>query len=80
MQEKKSMFKVITFNLRKDSRLDRSNRWDCRKAMVTDFIQNSGAAIVGVQELMPKMKQDIRTALKGYSAYCMIASINIQEL
>lgn len=69
MQEKSTTFKVITFNLRKDSMLDRSNRWSYRKFMVADFIKRSGAAIVGVQELMPKMKRDIRQNLEGYSVF-----------
>jgi endonuclease/exonuclease/phosphatase family metal-dependent hydrolase len=69
MLRKESTFKVITFNLRKDSVFDRLNRWNYRKGMVADFIRQSGAAVVGVQELMPKMKRDIRETLQGYSLF-----------
>lgn len=62
-------FKVITFNLRKDSFLDRQNRWNYRKYMVSDFIRKSGAAVVGVQELMPKMKKDIMDNLSEYQLF-----------
>ena len=64
-----SNFKVMTFNLRKDSMLDRANRWTYRKAMVADFIRRSGAAIVGVQELMPGMKRDMARALSEYRLF-----------
>lgn len=63
------MFTVMTFNLRKDSAMDRSNRWTRRRELVADFIEKSGAAIVGVQELMPSMRLDIASALRGYSVF-----------
>lgn len=62
-------FKVMTFNLRKDSWFDRKNRWTNRKDIVMDFIKKSNASIVGVQELMPHMKKDIEDSLKGYSLF-----------
>lgn len=64
-------FKVVTFNLRKDSVMDLQNRWTRRRKMVMDFIQNSGAAVIGVQELMPHMKQDMLRRLDNYSIFGM---------
>lgn len=69
MQAVNPSFKVMTFNLRKDSWTDFSNRWNYRKFMIADFIRQSGAAIIGVQELMPKMKNDICDSLKDYSIF-----------
>lgn len=69
METSQNTFKVITFNLRKDSRLDLNNRWAKRKQMVLDFIENSEASIIGVQELMPSMKEDIARRLKSYSIF-----------
>lgn len=63
------VFKVMTMNLRKDSTLDRKNRWTYRKQMVTSFIRESEADIIGVQELMPKMKEDIKQYLPEYSIF-----------
>lgn len=65
----KDTFKVMTFNLRKDSWFDRQNRWSNRKDMVIDFIKNSNASIVGVQELLPHMKKDIEEKLEGFSLF-----------
>lgn len=62
-------FKVVTFNLRKDSVMDLQNRWTRRRNMVLDFIRNSGASIIGVQELMPSMKQDMVKQLDNYSIF-----------
>lgn len=62
-------FKVITLNLRKDSRLDFKNRWQYRRSLVADFIRNSGACIIGVQELLPSMKEDMSQALKDYTLF-----------
>lgn len=49
--------------------LDRANRWSYRKYMVADFIRQSGAAIIGVQELMPKMKRDMIRNLSEYRLF-----------
>ncbi len=62
-------FKIVTFNLRKDSKMDLHNRWKNRKEMVLDFIQECGASIIGVQELMPSMREDIESHLKNYSIF-----------
>lgn len=40
-----------------------------RRELVTRLIEESGAAIVGVQELMPAMKEDIRRLLTDYSIF-----------
>lgn len=59
--------KVVSFNLRKDSKHDKCNRWMNRKELAASYIKDSGASIIGVQELLPAMKKDIETLLGGYS-------------
>ena len=58
--------KVISFNLKRSSRFARKNAWNSRKLLATRLIQNSGAAIIGVQELLPAMRDDLLSLLKEY--------------
>lgn len=59
-------FKAVTFNVRRDTRLDGLNRWFFRRKYVADIIAASGAVIGGVQELMPHMRDYLEDALSGY--------------
>lgn len=61
--------KVVSFNLRRDSGLARKNRWEVRRDIATNIIRDSGAAIIGVQEVLPLMRQDIRRLLSEYSVF-----------
>lgn len=63
------MIRVVSFNLRRDFGLGRKNRWEVRRSIATDIIRESGAAIIGVQELLPRMRQDIRHSLEDYSIF-----------
>lgn len=60
---------VLSFNLRRDFGLSHSNKWETRKSLATRLIESSGAAIIGVQEVLPKMRQDIDQLLGGYSIF-----------
>ncbi|MCI8624285.1 MAG: endonuclease/exonuclease/phosphatase family protein [Provencibacterium sp.] len=64
-----NVIKVISFNLRRDFGPGRKNRWEVRRSIAADIIRESGAAIIGVQELLPRMRRDIRQALSGYSIF-----------
>ena len=67
-----SAIKVASFNLRHDSFFGAHSRvrsWDARRELVTRMIRESGAAIVGVQEMMPAMKEDILSRLRNYQAF-----------
>lgn len=64
-----NVIKVISFNLRRDFGPSRKNRWEVRRNIATDIIRRSGAAIIGVQEVLPRMRQDIRQSLSGYSIF-----------
>lgn len=57
---------VVSFNLKRDGKFKRKNKWDSRKAIVADIIKESGAAVIGVQELLPSMKKDLKDMLRGY--------------
>lgn len=63
------LLKVVSFNLRRDFGPQRRNRWDTRKEIAARLIQDSGAAIIGVQESLPKMRQDLHTLLRDYSIF-----------
>ena len=57
--------KVMTFNLRTDFLLDINNRWNKRKEIVYDILNNNDCDIIGVQELNNKMFKDISKEAPG---------------
>lgn len=59
--------KIISFNLRADFKHDKLNRWDFRKEYAMKLIRDSGATIIGVQELLPKMRMDVQSLLDNYT-------------
>ncbi|WP_411168102.1 endonuclease/exonuclease/phosphatase family protein [Clostridium sp. MB05] len=59
--------KVMTFNLRTDFLLDINNRWNERKEVVYDILNNNEWDIIGVQELNNRMFKDISKEIKGYN-------------
>ncbi|WP_312641751.1 endonuclease/exonuclease/phosphatase family protein [Hydrogenoanaerobacterium sp.] len=59
--------KIISFNLRADFKRDKLNRWDFRKEYAMKLIKESGATIIGVQELLPKMRTDVQNLLSNYT-------------
>ncbi len=65
------LIKVISFNMRRDGLFSKKNSWDKRKHLATDLIKGSGATIIGVQELLPTMKEDLKKGLDGYSIFGM---------
>ncbi|MBS4786397.1 MAG: endonuclease/exonuclease/phosphatase family protein [Clostridiales bacterium] len=56
--------RVISFNLKHDLPLFKKHRWEQRKALAAEVIRRSGAAIIGVQELTPFMRQDLEELLR----------------
>ena len=63
------VIKVVSFNLRRDFGPQRKNRWESRKELAARMIAESDAAIIGVQEFLPKMRQQLKTLLDGYSIF-----------
>lgn len=61
--------KVVSFNLKRDSRLAGIHRWENRRELVAKMIEDSGAAIIGVQEMLPAMKEDIKARLADYNIF-----------
>ena len=61
--------KVASFNVKHDFFFAGSHRWEQRRELVARFIRESNAAIVGVQELMPRMKEDILSRLRDYRIF-----------
>lgn len=60
-----ALFRVISFNLKRDLAfsLDRANRWGTRREIAAKMIRDSGATIIGVQELLPNMREDVTRLL-----------------
>ena len=69
-QERTSqVFTIVSFNLKgnaKNNPSQRKNAWTKRKESVCALIRESGASIIGVQELLPVMKQDLKQLLPEY--------------
>ena len=63
------VIKVVSFNLRRDFGPRRKNRWETRKELAARMISESDAAIIGVQEFLPRMRQDLKEMLEGYSIF-----------
>lgn len=64
-ENENDLIRVISFNLKRDfgPALHRSRRWKERRSIAAQFIRESGATIVGVQELLPGMREDVGNLL-----------------
>jgi len=68
MHENKAFdFTAATFNLRAIQFPDLRSKWSKRCKLIADMIESSGASVVGVQEMLPVMKRDLKKMLGGYS-------------
>ena len=58
------LIRVISFNLKRDFGLplNRSHKWSERRALAAQYIRESGATIIGVQELLPSGPKATSTA------------------
>lgn len=67
--DNRGLIRIISFNLKRDFgiALNRCHKWSERRALAAQFIQDSGATIIGVQELLPHMREDVRGLLRDYS-------------
>ena len=65
--DENNFIRVISFNLKRDfgPALHRSRRWTERRSIAAQFIRESGATIVGVQELLPSMREDVGNLLSS---------------
>ncbi|MGL5541102.1 MAG: endonuclease/exonuclease/phosphatase family protein [Erysipelotrichaceae bacterium] len=59
--------RIMSYNIKRDFLYPRAkHRWDYRQAKVAKLIADSQCHIVGVQELLPTMKQDLSALLPDY--------------
>ncbi|MGL4738366.1 MAG: endonuclease/exonuclease/phosphatase family protein [Cellulosilyticaceae bacterium] len=58
--------KVMSFNLRADNIFDIGNRWEKRAGLIYRTIQDQQCDIVGLQEVTPRMYEDLNRNLRGY--------------
>ncbi len=68
-QSEQGMLRVATFNLRRDGLWPGRNRWEARKSLIARMILESGASVVGVQELLPHMREDLLGRLAGFGSW-----------
>ncbi|MCP5537640.1 MAG: endonuclease/exonuclease/phosphatase family protein [Akkermansiaceae bacterium] len=60
--------KILTYNIRYDARGDMGVRdWQQRKSAVTDYLANSKASIIGLQEVVHNQLLDVDKALPGHA-------------
>lgn len=58
--------KVMTFNLRADNVMDINNRWQQRKQLVYDVINQYDCDIIGFQEVTNRMDKGLSEQIGGY--------------
>ena len=59
--------RVCTFNVRFDSPGDGEDRWELRRASVAAVLRESGADVVGLQEVLRSQRDDIAAALPEFA-------------
>jgi endonuclease/exonuclease/phosphatase family metal-dependent hydrolase len=59
-------FRTATFNLRSDCITDIKNRWRARREIVAQTIERMGVSVVGVQEMLPFMRDDVMAMLNSW--------------
>lgn len=59
--------RVMTFNLRYDNPGDGENRWELRREFAADVIQESGAALIGIQEGLYRQVDWLNNALPHFT-------------
>lgn len=57
---------VMSFNIRYGSANDGENSWKYRREMVCEFVRDSGAEVIGVQEALAFQLDEIAEVLEGY--------------
>lgn len=62
------MMKIMTFNLRADNILDLRNRWSKRSKIVAHMLESTHFDFIGLQEVTPKMYQDIAEYTSAYTS------------
>ncbi len=63
------LIRVISFNLKRDFGipLRKNHLWGNRKELAARLIRESDATIIGVQEMLPQMRDDVGRLLQDYS-------------
>jgi endonuclease/exonuclease/phosphatase family metal-dependent hydrolase len=52
--------RVMTFNLRRDVPIDFNDRWNARRSLIYNVINEYKCDIIGVQEIKDNMLNDIK--------------------
>lgn len=57
--------RVVSFNIRFDTRSDGQNAWPFRRHRVAAFLNETGADFIGLQEVLPSQRRDLGVDLPG---------------
>lgn len=68
--------KVMTFNMRLEVEGDKNNHWINRTNGIIQFINETSPLIIGVQEITPKMKEDLMSRLPHYGYIGLSRALN----
>lgn len=66
-QDQDMSLKVVSFNIRFNNPGDGANRWDNRKSMVQDYLDEQSADILGIQEALHSQVMDLQNMLDNYN-------------
>ncbi|GEP64230.1 MULTISPECIES: endonuclease/exonuclease/phosphatase family protein [Clostridium] len=59
--------RVMTFNLRRDVPIDFNDRWNTRRSLIYNVINEYKCDIIGAQEIKDNMLNDIKENIEGYN-------------
>lgn len=68
--------KLIIFNMRLEVEGDKNNHWINRTTGIIQFINETSPLIIGVQEITPKMKEDLMSRLPHYGYIGLSRALN----
>lgn len=60
---------VVSYNIRYDNPDDGPDRWERRREAVTDYLRQTRADIIGIQEALPRQRAWLAGRLDGYTGY-----------
>lgn len=63
----KSLLKLCTFNIRLDCGNDGAYNWDQRRDRVFNWIRETQPDVIGFQEVLPHVKDELEAALPAYN-------------
>ena len=73
-------FKIMSFNIRRDSYTDDLNNWEYRKSAIVEMISEVAPDIICMQEVMPHMAKYLSKQLSKYYDSCGVECFTGREI